>query len=141
MLFYRLVRGSKNYKDKGIHIWRQRIKLHTADELLFEFLIHLGIQIQKSGEAFYALRLSELLSLFGASREVVEEVEQEEISLSDSPFKNKLSKAQDAVLNWWFDYSYDGRGEKRSDEFDLDLHYRSEEFIHNTTSYIKSSAK
>lgn len=105
-------------------------KLYSRFELLEEY------KQASNGKAFYALRLSELLNLYGASREVVEEVEQEEVSLSDSPFKDKLSKAQDVVLNWWFDYSYDGRGEKRSDEFDLDLHYRSEEFIHNTTSYI-----
>ena len=105
-------------------------KLYSRFELLEEY------KQASNGKAFYALRLSELLNLYGASREVVEEVEQEEVSTGDSPFKNNLSKAQDAVLNWWFDYSYDGRGGRRSDEFDLDLHYRSEEFIHNTASFI-----
>lgn len=55
---------------------------------------------------------------------------QEELS---SPVPQKeLSTAQDAVVNWWADYSYDGRASIRSDEFDLDLHYRSEEVAHNT---------
>ena len=44
--------------------------------------------------------------------------------------------AQMAVSNWWFDHTYDGRVTERSDEFDFDLHYRSEEFTHNTDSFI-----
>lgn len=50
--------------------------------------------------------------------------------------RRELSMAQDAILNWWADYSYDGRISTRSDEFDLDLHYRNEELAHNTRSYI-----
>lgn len=105
-------------------------KLYSRFELLEEY------KRASNGKAFYALRLSELLDLYGASSEVVEEVEQEEKSLNDFYSEGELSKVQEAVLNWWRFEEWDGSGYVRSDEFDLDLHSYSEEFLHKTASYI-----
>jgi hypothetical protein len=62
------------------------------------------------GKAFHILRLSELLMLYGANQETIKEVEQEEVKM-ESTFKPSI--AQDAIANWWFDYTYDGRVEYR----------------------------
>lgn len=105
-------------------------KLYSRFELIEEY------RRASDGKAFYALRLSELLDLYGASSKVVEAVEQEEKSLNDFYSEGELSEAQYAVLHWWIEYSYHGSGGGRSDEFDLDLYYINEETLLATASYI-----